>query len=106
MERGRFTNQDKAWVHNRANRHCEFPAGCENKSDGIIHHITGVYEGHLKGVPDNVLSDPSMNAVELCPKHRDLHDIQEKEQVTLYENRRYTSRTKSSYKRSTKKRRR
>lgn len=68
----------------RAGNRCEFPRGCERKNNGIVHHLTGVYEGHLKGVPDETISDVTQNAFMLCEPHAKAHDIEEKEQVIFY----------------------
>lgn len=82
-----FSSEAKRYVHERANRSCEFPAEpCERRNNGIVHHITGVYEAKLSGMDKRVVSDPDLNAVMLCDPHALQHDIQEQEHVLRLEN--------------------
>lgn len=88
MERGRFNNADKDKVHRRAGANCEFDS-CTRPNNRIVHHITGVFEGKLKGVPMSTIENVNLNAIMLCDPHTLMHDKQERYQVDclIYEKR-------------------
>ena len=84
MERKRywgFTPEQRDWAKNRANGHCEFPAGCERKNTGKVNHITGSFEGRMAGFPKSVIQDVKQNSVLLCEPHEVHHDLQEREHI-------------------------
>ena len=84
MERKRywgFTPEQRDWAKNRANGHCEFPAGCERKNTGKVNHITGSFEGRMAGFPRSVIQDVKLNSVLLCEPHEVHHDLQEREHI-------------------------
>lgn len=77
-----FSTEAKIYVHERAGEDCEFPAnGCERPNNGIVHHLTGKFEGRLAGVPPEVVSDPVQNAFMLCDLHAKMHDVEEAQHV-------------------------
>lgn len=87
MERKRrgyaFTTNEKSLVRKTFGGNCSFD-DCTRPNTGRVNHITGVFEGRLKGVPRNVVNDYTQNATMECKLHEAMHDIQEQEQVTIY----------------------
>jgi hypothetical protein len=109
-ERGRFTPKERDDVRERANGACEFPS-CERPNNGIVHHITGCFEGMLKDVPEETIADVSMNSIMLCDLDTLRHDLEEKKNIEhiIYErrfNRRNQRRIKSPNKRGSHQKRR
>ena len=93
-----FSLGAKREVHERAGRDCEFPGfECDRPNNGIVHHLTGVYEAKLSRRPmrgkefvvfkddKSAISDPDQNALMLCDPHAIQHDIQEEFQVACLE---------------------
>lgn len=81
-----FSPEAKQQVHFRAGNNCEFPADpCPRKNNGIVHHISGVYESKMSGMTREVVHNPDLNAVMLCEPHAIQHDIQEAYQVANLE---------------------
>lgn len=74
-----FTIRDKEMVRNKANGHCLYGNGeCPTPNTGRVNHITGAFEGFLKGADKRDISDPDQNATMECPKHEAIHDAKEK----------------------------
>jgi hypothetical protein len=78
-----FSPEAKKLVHERAGNRCEFPGEpCPRPNNGEVHHITGVFEAKLSGMPREVVRNVELNAVMLCePLHTEQHDNQEHFQV-------------------------
>lgn len=112
-----FSLEAKKLVHAKAGDKCLYGNGdCPNPNTGRINHITGAFEGFLKGADRRDISNPDMNATMECSTHEAIHDAQErlivqqlKGERIIYErrtNRGYKGRAKSSHQRSSHKRRR
>ena len=76
----RFSRGKKTLARERANGRCEFPGeSCNEINNGIVHHITGVFEAKLSDMSPESISDINLNAIMLCNEHAWQHDEQEGE---------------------------
>lgn len=88
-----FTNEDKALIRDRADGRCDFgDNSCERPNNNTVHHLTGCYEGKLKGTPKEWVSDVEENALMLCDLHTEMHDVEERRIVDIYEAEKRTQR--------------
>lgn len=77
-----FSLEAKKLVHAKAGDKCLYGNGeCLNPNTGRVNHITGAFEGWLKGANRRDISNPDMNATMECFKHEAIHDAQERLQV-------------------------
>jgi hypothetical protein len=101
----RFSQEAKREIHDEGGRSCQFPGEvCERPNNGIVHHLTGVFEGWLDHKDPRAISDASMNAFLLCNPHAYMHDAQEKFQVQCLKGERF-ARSATIYERVPHKRR-
>lgn len=77
-----FSLDAKKYVHNRAGNRCEYGGGeCPSPNTGRVNHITGAFEGFLKGANPQDIRNPDMNATMECNIHEQVHDAQERLQI-------------------------
>ena len=86
----RFSAEERRVIHAEGGNSCQFPGEvCERPNNGIVHHLTGVFEGWLDHKDPRAISDASQNAFLLCSPHAYLHDAQEKFQVQCLKGERF-----------------
>ncbi len=77
--RGSFSIEDKQYVRDRANGHCEYGNGsCLRPNTNRVNHLTGCYEGQLVGMRPEDIANPKMNGTMDCDMHEAVHDAKEK----------------------------
>jgi hypothetical protein len=86
----RFGSEERRVIHAEGGNSCQFPGEeCERPNNGIVHHLTGVFEAWLDHKDPRAVSDPDMNALLLCDPHAYMHDLQEKFQIECLKGERF-----------------
>src|ERR1035437_1547455 len=86
----RFSSEERRVIHAEGGNSCQFPGEvCERPNNGIVHHLTGVFEAWLDHKDPRAVSDPDMNALLLCNPHTYIHDAQERFQVECLKGERF-----------------
>ena len=81
-----FSLEAKKLVHAKAGNKCLYEdiygkQECPNPNTGRVNHITGAFEGWLKGADKRDISNPDMNATMECVEHERIHDATERLEV-------------------------
>ena len=80
--RGGFSNEDKQYVRDRANKHCEFGDGdCPRPNTNRVNHLTGCFQGRLQSTPEQWVNNVKENATMQCEPHERLHDVEEQRAI-------------------------
>lgn len=95
---GGFSNEDKAKIRKQSAGRCDLSG---DRNNNIVHHITGCYVGRLSGMPEELVSDASLNASMLSDEMAEMHDKEEDYQRacleyeikghTIYEGKKYST---------------